>query len=398
VTLVVSTLPRKDEAVEFVERKGLGHPDSICDALAETLSRNLCRCYLDRFGTVLHHNVDKVLLCGGSSAPRFGGGEVLQPIDIYLSGRAIVGYGQEKIPLDDIINEGSRAWLRDNLHALDADRHVRLHNVVRPGSQALTELFQRSGDRAKPALANDTSIGVGYAPLSALEALVLETESALNARARESRHVAWGEDIKVMGVRHRGRVSLTVACAMVDRYLNRIDDYQAETAAIRQVVHELADKHGFDNCDVRVNAADDPASGSVYLTVTGTSAEAGDDGEVGRGNRANGLITPYRPMSLEATAGKNPVSHVGKIYNVVARQIAEAIVSTIPEVSAAQCLMVSNIGSPIDSPSMTHVRLRTHHGSPVTPHRKAIADIVKSNLDGMPALLERFVEGTVALY
>jgi S-adenosylmethionine synthetase len=134
VTLVVSTLPRKDEAVEFVERKGLGHPDSICDALAETLSRNLCRCYLDRFGTVLHHNVDKVLLCGGSSAPRFGGGKVLQPIDIYLSGRAIVGYGQEKIPLDDIINEGSRAWLRDNLHALDADRHVRLHNVVRPGS------------------------------------------------------------------------------------------------------------------------------------------------------------------------------------------------------------------------------------------------------------------------
>jgi S-adenosylmethionine synthetase len=51
---------------------------------------------------------------------------------------------------------------------------------------------------------------------------------------------------------------------------------------------------------------------TVYLTVTGTSAEAGDDGEVGRGNRVNDLITPYRPISLEAAAGKNPVTHVGQ--------------------------------------------------------------------------------------
>jgi S-adenosylmethionine synthetase len=399
VTLVVSTLRREDAPVEFVERKGLGHPDSICDALSETLSRNLCRHYLDRFGSVLHHNVDKALLCGGSAAPRFGGGRVLQPIDIYVSGRAVASYGQATVPIDDLVVEGSRAWLRDNLHALDAERHVRLHNAVRPGSKALTELFERSpGHRAKPALANDTSIGVGYAPLSALEALVLETEAALSTRARHVKHPAWGEDVKVMGVRHGRQVSLTVACAMIDRYLRNIDDYQNETAAIRRLVQELADKHDFDNCQVRVNAADDPAQGSVYLTVTGTSAEAGDDGEVGRGNRANGLITPYRPMSLEATAGKNPVSHVGKIYNVVARQIAEAVVSAIPEAAAAQCFIVSAIGSPVISPAMTHVRLRTRDGSPAGRHRPAIAEIVNSRLNAIPVLVDHFVAGTVSLY
>ena len=52
---------------EIVERKGLGHPDTICDALTENLSRALSRVYLERFGAILHHNVDKVLLCGGAA-------------------------------------------------------------------------------------------------------------------------------------------------------------------------------------------------------------------------------------------------------------------------------------------------------------------------------------------
>ncbi len=58
---------------------------------------------------------------------------------------------------------------------------------------------------------------------------------------------------------------------------------------------------------VHVNTADDIKKKSVFLTVTGTSAEMGDDGSVGRGNRCNGLITPNRPMSMEATSGKNPI-------------------------------------------------------------------------------------------
>ena len=248
MTLVVSALPKDDEPVEIVERKGIGHPDSICDALAETLSRNLCRYYLDHFGEILHHNVDKALLCGGTAAPRFGGGEVVTPIEIYLSGRAITAVGDMSVPLDEIAIEGSRAWLRQHLHAFDADRHVRLHNVLRPGSRALGELFRRrSGGGPSSTLANDTSFGVGYAPLTALELLVLRTEALLNGRPRASSHPAWGEDTKVMGVRCNAAVSLTIACAMIGRHLANLDEYLTETTTIRRKIQDLAAECGFDD-------------------------------------------------------------------------------------------------------------------------------------------------------
>ena len=398
MTLVVSVRPPRHEAVEVVERKGLGHPDSICDALAETLSRNLCRHYLDRTGEIFHHNVDKALLCGGDAAPAFGGGQVLAPVEIYLAGRAAGTAGNERVPLDEIAIEGSRAWLRDNLHAFDVDRHVRVHSVLRPGSKALSELYKRNRMIGARTLANDTSIGVGYAPLSALEFLVLRTESLLNGRQRSSHHPAWGEDIKVMGVRQGTAVSLTIACAMIDRWLYSIEEYFAETTAIRRKVQDLAAEHGFDQCQVHVNAADDLDGGSLYLTVTGTSAEAGDDGEVGRGNRVNGLITPGRPMSLEAAAGKNPVSHVGKIYNVIARDIAEALVSEIAAVACAECCLVSEIGKPVEAPALTHVRLATHDGSPADRLESAVGEIVTRQTRSIAGLVDRFVAGTLQLF
>src|SRR5271157_2165233 len=84
----LATLIPDEAEVEFVERKGLGHPDTLCDALAEEFSLSLSRFYLDRFGLILHHNVDKALLWGGQAQPAFGGGKILRPIEIYLSGRA----------------------------------------------------------------------------------------------------------------------------------------------------------------------------------------------------------------------------------------------------------------------------------------------------------------------
>ena len=398
MAVVVSQFSPGDEPVEMVERKGLGHPDSICDALAQTLSQNLCRYYLETFDAIQHHNVDKVLLCGGRSEPRFGGGEVLEPVEIFLSGRATADVNGKSVPLAALAIEGSRRWLRDNLRAFDADKHVRLHNKVRPGSRDLTELFERSRAAHAAPLANDTSFGVGYAPLTPLEGLVLELERSLSGRDRASNHPAWGEDIKVMAVRRDSAVMLTIACAMIGRHLKNVDDYLAELAEIRHRAARMAHAAGFADCQVRMNAADDPKTGSIYLTVTGTSAESGDDGEVGRGNRVNGLITPYRPMSLEAAAGKNPVSHVGMIYNVIARQIAEEIVAGLPEVAAAQCYLVSEIGHPIDDPSLAHVRLATRDGRPVAPLRGKVEEIVRQVLRGLPSFTHLYALGGVELF
>jgi S-adenosylmethionine synthetase len=318
-------------------------------------------------------------------------------MDIYLAGRATCTVGTEVIPITQIAAESSRAWLNANLHALDADRHVRIHDLIRPGSQDLQTLFARREGR-DVALANDTSAGVGHAPLSPLERLVLAVEKRINGTDRVRDNPAWGEDVKVMGIRCGDRVRLTVSCAMIGRDLAHIDDYLGQKAALEKIVRGIAADHGFAECEVGVNAADDIATGSVYLTVTGTSAEAGDDGQVGRGNRVNGLITPCRPMSLEAAAGKNPVTHVGKIYNVVARDIAEALVATVPEIASAQCLMVSTIGAPVSEPAIMHIKLATRNGAPVDELRSRVEEIAADRLASLPGLVDALVAGTIELF
>ena len=132
--------------------------------------------------------------------PAFGGGKVTDPIRIFLAGRAITNVGSETIPIEDIAIEGSRAWLKANLHALDADRHVLVEALIHQGSQDPQSLFSRESAQRTP-LANDTSFGVGHAPLSALERLVLSIEQRLHKRDRVHDYPAWGEDIKIMAVR-----------------------------------------------------------------------------------------------------------------------------------------------------------------------------------------------------
>ena len=356
--ILLSCVPGVDESIEVVERKGVGHPDTICDAIAESLSRALSREYLGRFGEILHHNVDKALLCAGRASPAFGGGQVDAPMDIYLGGRAAAQVGGELLPIREIAIETAHTWLRTHLHALDADQHVRIHPILRPGSQDLRSLFRRTEQSAVP-LANDTSIGVGYAPLSPLETLVLAVEKAINPPAGNARPPAWGEDVKVMGARIGNDVELTISLAMVGAHLEDLDQYLEAKSAIAALARETAESSGFASCRVTVNAADDPGAGRVYLTVTGTSAESGDDGQVGRGNRVNGLITPERPMSLEAAAGKNPVTHVGKLYNVAAHEIARDVAASALEIAHARCLLLSRIGSPITEPAAVSVQVAT---------------------------------------
>jgi S-adenosylmethionine synthetase len=385
--------------VEVVERKGLGHPDTICDALAEQLSRALLRHYVDRFGAPLHYNVDKVLLVAGRACPAFGGGEVREPIGIYVAGRATLEHKGVRVPVDEIATETCRGWLSRHLRALDAQRDVRIYCLVRPGSAELADLFARPGG----APANDTSCGVGFAPLTPLERLVLGLERALNDPAARARYPECGEDLKVMGVRLGRRVEVTLACAFVGRHLPDRGAYAEAKRALAGRAHDaaLAAWAGGAPLDprdlaVRVNAADDEARGQVYLTVTGTSAEAGDDGEVGRGNRVNGLITFGRPMSLEAAAGKNPVSHVGKLYNVTADRAARDILA-LPDVLAAECRLVSRIGAPVTEPAVAEVRLGTR-GRPVAEFREAVEEIVRARLRGAGELWREFLAGDVEVF
>ncbi|MDJ0945155.1 MAG: methionine adenosyltransferase [Kiloniellales bacterium] len=381
---------------EIVERKGLGHPDSICDALAEALSTALCRFYLDRFGTVLHHNVDKVLLCAGESEPRFGGGRVTKPIEIFFGGRASLDVSGLTVPLEDIAVETTQDWFRRHMHAIAPERDVKVHTLIRPGSKDLVELYLRQSKTGEW-LANDTSCGLGFAPLTRLEQIVLDVEGRLNAPAARLEHPERGQDIKVMAVRQGERIDLTVACAFVDGFVARLEDYQAAKLDVAEQARSVARQWKDAPLSVAVNSADEPEAGSVYLTVTGTSAEAGDDGSAGRGNRANGLITPYRPMTMESVAGKNPITHVGKLYNIVAGLTAERVVEEIAEIGSARCRLVSRIGRPIKDPAFVDIAVCTADGQLGGNARLRIEEILREELEGIGNLADQLRSGEVAL-
>jgi S-adenosylmethionine synthetase len=382
--------PVYSQDAEIVERKGVGHPDTICDSLAEELSVELSNLYLKEFGAIMHHNVDKALLVGGVASPEFGGGEVISPIEIYLVGRAIDQKGNKPLPVEEMAIEVTRRWIRDNIRNLDPDRHVIIKPRIKPGSKDLVDLFLRFQERGEVPLANDTSFGVGFAPFDDLERVVFETEQFLNSSRFKEEHPEVGEDIKVMGVRIRDRIRITVACAFVSKYVNSLEDYLTKRAEVHRKVQELASSLTDKEVEVFINTADDPEQGSVYITVTGTSAEQGDDGQVGRGNRVNGLITPYRPMSLEAAAGKNPVSHIGKIYNVVANLIADRVVKEIEEIEESYCYIVSQIGKPINEPQVCDVKVRTKRD--VKGVEEEVSKIAQQELDEMPNTWKRFLK------
>ena len=385
-----------DAAFEVVERKGLGHPDTICDALAEAVSLRLSRYYLERFGLILHHNVDKVLLRGGTARANFGGGDVIEPMEIYLAGRATQAFRGTAVPVDDLAIEAAEDWLRRHCRALDVDRHVRLHPLFHPGSADLVDLYVRQ-QQSGVWLANDTSCGVGFAPLSPLENLVLVTEQRLNAAATHEALPAIGEDIKVMGVRQRDQRNLTIACAVVGRFVRDLDAYLEVKDRIAGKAREIADELCGGAVSVHVNTADDPATNSVYLTVTGTSAEAGDDGEAGRGNRVNGLITPGRPTTMESVAGKNPVTHVGKLYNLSAGLAAQALVEQVSGVETAQCTLVSEIGCPIDQPAFVDVQVVLAEQASLDELKPTINDIISAEIAAVPNLRTALLEGRLRL-
>jgi S-adenosylmethionine synthetase len=388
----VASLP-----LEIVERKGVGHPDTICDALAESLSVALSRFHLERFGAILHHNVDKALLRGGAARPMFGGGEILDPIEIYLTGRATATFRGVAIPIDELAIESSRQWLKRHLRFVDPDRHVRLIPRIRPTSPDLAALFLRQAEDGAP-LANDTSFGVGFAPLDDLERIVLAAERHLNSQPVKQAHPEIGEDIKVMGARRDNGICLTVACALVDRHIRDMDAYRTAKARVRALVLEAARPLTPLPVDVQVNTADGATSDSIYLTVTGVSAEAGDDGQVGRGNRVNGLITPYRPMSLEAAAGKNPITHVGKLYSVMANRVAQAVVDQVSGVDEVYCYLLSCIGCPITEPQVFDVKARLADPSALAALAPRILEVARTAFVGIDLVWREAVAGTLQVW
>lgn len=385
--------PIEEQPTEIVERKGVGHPDSIADGLAEGVSHALSRMYVDRFGRILHHNTDEVQVVGGQSAPRFGGGTVLEPAYILLVGRAVTQVNGQRLPYRATAVQAAHNYLERVCTNLNVATDVIIDCRIGQGSVDLRGLYETQKN-----LANDTSFGVSFAPYSETELLALRTEELINGPLKADLKEV-GHDIKVMAVRNRDKIRLTIAAAMVDRFIPDKDHYASVVGELKERVLDNAVKYTNRAVDVDINMGDDYEAGIFYLTVTGLSMENGDDGSVGRGNRTTGLITPYRPMSMEAAAGKNPVTHVGKLYNILAFETAQRVAREQEgRILEVWVRIVSQIGKPIDRPQAASAQCILEPGTRLASVRSDVEAILDEGLDGLPELTERILAGKVRVF
>ncbi len=346
--------PVSEQNTEYVERKGIGHPDSLIDGIVDATSCELSRRYIAEFGSILHHNVDKGLIIGGASRVGFGKGAITKRIEVIVTGRATSEADGKRIDVNQVAKEVTAKYLKEHTRFLNVDDEVFIQSKIASGSLDLGNIFKRS---TSVPLANDTSFGIGFAPFSVTERLVLETERFLNSKEYKHRMPSAGEDIKVMGMRDKDAITLTVAIAFVAKHVPNIEAYKENKTKIKADIKKNAKKITDREISVHINTGDDVEGGDVYLTKSGLSCEAGDDGSVGRGNRVNGLITPFRQMSLEAAAGKNPVNHIGKIYNILATEMAQSITKEYPEIKQCDVAVLSQIGKPISQPHNLNINL-----------------------------------------
>ena len=388
-------IPLEKQQIELVERKCLGHPDSIADGIAESISRALCKAYLEEFGAVLHHNTDQGEIVAGESMPKFGGGRVLRPIFVLIDGRATKRFEGVSIPTDTIAVEATRKYLKSHFKTLNLERDILMDCRLGSGSTDLQDVFKPKNGRIPRA--NDTSFGVGHAPFSDVENIIRTVSDFIDDKLRP-KYPAIGQDIKIMGLRDGNTITLTIACAIVDKYCADIGQYSEYMELLKEQIGKVAQKQTKRKVVVHVNTGDDIKSGSVYLTVTGTSAEMGDDGSVGRGNRCNGLITPNRPMSMEATSGKNPINHIGKIYNLLSTQMAKDCVAEVEGIDEMYIRLLSQIGQPIDRPLVASVQVLPCEGYKLAKMKGEIEGIIDDRLKNVTSITEKVIRGQLKTF
>jgi S-adenosylmethionine synthetase len=383
-------VPVGERRIEVVERKGLGHPDTICDLAVEAASVALSRMYLEHVGVIAHYNIDKALLIAGQCVKRFGSGQMTHPIELVVGDRATDVVNGRSLPVADTVRRAVDEWVGANLPGVRPGKDLVTRVVLAPGSEELRRVYTE-GD--VEIVSNDTSGASGYAPLSPTEALVLEVERFLNSPGFKAAFPDTGQDVKVMGVRDAERLAVTVAMPL-SCLLTRSE--AAYFARKDEVLHALTDhfRAAPFKIDWRLNCLDRRGQGTegVYLTLTGTSAEDADSGQVGRGNRANGLIAFSRPTGGEATAGKNPVAHVGKVYSILSHRLARLVHARCPAALEVYVHMVARIGEPVDRP-WTGVQVLLPSGTTLADVEGQIRDVVEVELARLPAFRAELVRG-----
>lgn len=366
---IEQTVDLKDLAsadFEIVERKGRGHPDTLADKLAETLSRTYSQLCRERYGTILRHQFDKLSLMGGKCDVRFGGGNFVSPVRLLINGRATPQVGEDKLLFRDLLVDTAATFLERELKNFDFLTNCRLMwevtaNTTRglqptnvqsarttPYSRFRPSKVSDLPESTRP-LANDTAVGCGWAPYSPLERLIIDIEHKLSADETKKEYPWLGSDIKVMGVRRGEKVTLTLCVPQVSTFVNSSKEYQSNLQIVRDMVQETIKGYkDFFTVEFNINTADGQRDDLIYMLYTGSCIESGDEGQVARGNRLGGVISSRRPFSIEGLSGKNPQYHAGKLYSAMAWDIAQELWRQTK--TPAEVFIVSQSDKPIDEP------------------------------------------------
>jgi len=391
----IRSMPTFKKRFEIVERKGIGHPDTICDLIMNQISIELSKMYLKETGTIQHHNMDKSLLVAGQSENKFGGGKITKPMKLVIGDRATFEVKGQKLPVEDVAILTAKKWFDNNLRFVK-EEHVEYQLEVGTSSHELRSIFENP----KSFVANDTSALVGYAPFTKTESSVLETEEYINSQNFKKEFPESGEDVKVMGFRNDNTLDLTIAMAFVDSHVDSENHYFKRKQDMLQSISEFHRKRGdFDEIKITMNNLDTKNKGieGLYLTVLGTSADNADSGEVGRGNMANRVISLTRPAGSEATAGKNPVSHIGKIYNALSFKLAEEIQKAVPDLEEVLVWMYNVIGKPVNEPKAIIIQPISDKELDVAKFESAIKEIVEQNLNKMDEFCMQLASGKIEI-
>lgn len=402
-----------DSEYEVVERKGIGHPDTLCDALAEKISQAYSQYCLSRYGLILRHMVDKIALSGGATKVKFGGGEMQKPIRLYLNCRFTRTFQQETIPYLEIANAIIAKHFGEVLPLLNLEQWLVIvdntHFAPGPGvvyeadGSTLNErqfffdiprkefaVFHDNNLRS-----NDTSTTVSYSPLSVTEKMVLLVETTLNGKDFKKLHPFVGSDIKVMARRIKRRVDITVCIPFIAAYTPNREFYAEKLTFLKERLKQLiVAEFGQYEISISLNTRDNPAKSDYYLTLTGNAIESGDEGVVGRGNRYNGVISFTRRMSMEACCGKNPVYHVGKIYTAIGSLISQEIFELLG--LETYVYLTSQMGRSLSDPWSVYVEVC---GSEITPSQRQVVEaIVERNFANANQTTQKIVRGELNLY
>lgn len=389
----VRGVPTFKKRFEIVERKGIGHPDTICDLLMNQVSIELSKLYRKETGSVQHHNMDKGMLVAGQAENKFGGGKITKPMKLILGDRATSEINGKKIPVGNLAINTAKSWFKENLRFVK-DENVEYQVEIGPTSSELQSVF----DDPNSFVANDTSVLVGYAPFTDTEDTVLEIERFINSKNFKDEFPESGEDVKVMGFRNGNTMDVTVATAFVDRFVESENHYFKQKKEMQQKIEEFFGKKDTFKVNLNINCLDKKNKGldGLYLTVLGTSADSADSGEVGRGNMPNGVISPSRPAGAEATAGKNPVSHIGKIYNALSFKIADEIHREINEIEEVFVWMYNVIGRPVKEPKAVVVQpIVEYHFNKESQEK--IEEIVQRNLSNIKQFCNDLISGKIQI-